>query len=77
MGWADYDFVDSHNKRRRVDLIFTTGGRHRCTAAEIGECSQHRVVFGDLLPIEQYRNGNIGRHHSPDDVPDTTEAHHI
>lgn len=23
----------------------------------------HRVVFGDLVPIEQYRNGGEGRHH--------------
>jgi hypothetical protein len=36
--------------------------RHRCGLIN-AKCYQHRAVFGDLVPVEQYRNGGEGRHH--------------
>jgi hypothetical protein len=55
--------------------------RHRCKDRtqlfDPFALCRHRFVWGDLLPMEAYTNGNTGRHHSPDDVPDTTEAPHI
>lgn len=44
--------------------------QHRCLLY-VGYCRQHRRVFGDLVPIEQYANGGEGRHHLT-----TTETEH-
>jgi hypothetical protein len=38
-------------------------GRHSCNYPPTYMCTSHVKVFGDLLPIEQYRNGSDGRRH--------------
>lgn len=51
---------------------FDQYGRHRCRYRTSGNGScEHRYVFGDLLPIDDYRNGNTGVHHTPT----TTQEH--
>lgn len=35
--------------------------QHRCLLFT-GYCSRHRRVWGDLVPVEQYRNTTGGRH---------------
>lgn len=50
---------------RRDDRIACQLAQHRCLLY-VGYCRQHRRVWSDLVPIEQYSNGGEGRHHMRD-----------
>ena len=58
---------------RRDDRIACHLAQHRCLLYA-GHCRQHRRVWGDLLPIEQYRNGGFPRHSADTEtIPLTVE----